>query len=111
MHPTDVDVTHISEPGSVEFSWHGHELFVVRWQGLIRVYKNACPHIGISLNFMPDQFFDPEKSFIICANHGALFRIEDGLCESGPCYREHLLQVPHEIREGWLWIDSSGLGS
>ncbi len=109
MQPTDIELTSIPEPGSLEFSWYGHELFVVRWQGLTRVYRNACPHIGISLNFMPDQFLDPEKNYIICANHGALFRIEDGFCESGPCYRDHLVHLPHEIRDGTLWVDSSQL--
>ena len=34
---------------------------------------------------------------ILCATHGALFRIEDGHCLSGPCVGESLTPLPVSI--------------
>ena len=58
---------------------------------------NACPHIGIPLEFQPDEFLDMEKRFIQCANHGALFEIETGDCIAGPCAGQALQAARFEI--------------
>lgn len=76
---------------------------VVR-DGQLRTYLNWCPHLGIDLNFMPDEFLDMDRQFLMCANHGALFEIETGECLSGPCQGESLVPVPHEIRDGDIWV-------
>lgn len=78
-------------------------LVVVRRDGLVHVYLNWCPHLGIELNFMPDQFLDSDSAFIMCANHGALFEIENGHCLSGPCSGDALIKVPHDIRGNEVW--------
>lgn len=48
-------------------------------------YKNECPHTLANLNWQKDIFLNLEKTHIQCSMHGALFRIEDGLCVWGPC--------------------------
>ena len=45
------------------------------------------PSSGIELNWMPDQFLESGGDLIICSTHGALFKIDDGLCISGPCQK------------------------
>ena len=65
-------------------------LFVVHHCGKFYAYKNHCPHTGISLNWQPDQFLDNSSQYIQCSTHGALFRINDGLCEWGPCLGKNL---------------------
>ena len=60
-------------------------VFVIRWQGELRAYENACPHAGVSLDWTPDRFFDRTGALLICALHGARFRPDDGLCVAGPC--------------------------
>ena len=60
-------------------------LFVVRKGDVLAAYRNSCPHTGAPLEWLPDQFFDLDNSFIQCAIHGALFRPEDGYCLRGPC--------------------------
>ena len=65
---------------------------------------NWCPHLGIELNFMPDQFMDEENTFIMCANHGALFEVESGNCLSGPCANECLKAVELEVRDGQICL-------
>lgn len=69
-------------------------LMAVRRGGRVFVYVNSCPHIGAPLDFLPGQFLDRERTHILCANHGALFRIEDGFCLHGPCAGKSLQAVP-----------------
>jgi len=60
-------------------------LVLVRRAGRLHAFVNACPHLGTPLNFLPDRFLDRERRHLLCATHGAIFRIEDGLCLRGPC--------------------------
>ncbi len=83
-------------------------IMVIRQGGTVHTYRNACPHIGTPLDFMPGQFLDKERAFILCSTHGALFRIEDGYCVSGPCAGGSLTQVKTTIREGAVYVDSDG---
>lgn len=80
------------------------QLAVVRKDGEVRAYVNSCPHIGAPLDYMPGQFLDVEKSFILCSNHGALFRIDDGMCVHGPCIGKALESVAIEIRDGGVFV-------
>ena len=93
----------ISEAASKGFLVDGKHLFAVKKNGEIFVYANHCPHLGIQLEFMPDQFLDMEGSLIQCAMHGALFRIEDGYCISGPCADQSLQSIPHQIKDDILY--------
>ncbi len=98
-------IDEIPEAGARGFNIDGHHLFAVKKHGNIRVYANHCPHLGIQLEFMPDQFLDMEGSLIQCAMHGALFRIEDGYCVSGPCVDQSLTALPFAVQDGdvyWL---------
>ncbi len=79
-------------------------LFVVKKDGLIRAYENRCPHTGVNLDWQPDQFLDATGTLIQCATHGALFRIEDGLCIHGPCVNQSLTPVPVREEGGELIV-------
>jgi nitrite reductase/ring-hydroxylating ferredoxin subunit len=81
------------------------QLFVVKKDGVISVFENSCPHLGIPLEMLPDQFFDIEKSFIQCSTHGALFEIENGLCVAGPCAGASLKQYQFETINGEIHIE------
>ena len=75
-------------------------LFVVRKGEVLAAYLDRCPHTGAPLEWLPDQFFDPDDSFIQCAIHGALFRPEDGYCVRGPCVGQSLQPIGIELVEG-----------
>jgi nitrite reductase/ring-hydroxylating ferredoxin subunit len=94
----------IPDPGSksvvLEHCAPALELFVVRNNGAVYVYENSCPHTGVPLDWMPDQFLDLDKSHIQCATHGALFRIDDGYCIAGPCSGDRLRALPARIEQG-----------
>lgn len=73
------------------------DLFAIKKDGGLYLYRNRCPHLGVALEWLPDQFLDRDGEFIQCATHGALFRVEDGLCISGPCSGESLQALPFRI--------------
>lgn len=79
-------------------------LFVVRRGEQIYAYHNRCPHTGVTLDWMPDQFLDITGKLIQCATHGALFRIEDGFCIHGPCVNRSLKAVAAQINNGMLEV-------
>ena len=74
------------------------KIFIIRKDGELRGYLNRCPHTGVNLDWLPDQFLDWEGEMIQCATHGALFRIHDGFCTYGPCAGQSLIPVTVEIR-------------
>ena len=64
--------------------------FLIYEDGEIYAYINRCPHVGVELNWQPDQFLSLDESSIQCSMHGAKFRIKDGFCHSGPCHGQSL---------------------
>lgn len=80
------------------------EVVLVRQHREVFAYRNHCPHLGIELNFQPDVFLDLDGRYIQCANHGALFQIEDGLCVYGPCQGQALQPLPIQLHEGVIYL-------
>ena len=79
-------------------------LLIVRQNDQAFVYVNVCPHTGAPLDFEPGQFMNFDHSFIMCAMHGAIFRIEDGFCIQGPCVGKSLTPIASEVRERQVWL-------
>ena len=105
-------VDEIKEPGSRVFRLgSGSEMravFVVRHGGRVVAYENSCPHTGSPLDWRPGGFLDIEKRHILCATHGALFRIEDGYCLAGPCAGQGLKPVAIAIDSGVICLSPEG---
>jgi nitrite reductase/ring-hydroxylating ferredoxin subunit len=78
------------------------DILLVRTRTGIFAYRNRCPHTGAPMEWEPDQFLDYSGTSIQCGIHGALFRIEDGYCVSGPCARQSLQRIAVIERDGWL---------
>ena len=74
-------------------------VFAVKKENQIYIYKNRCPHLGIELEWVEDQFLDSEGALIQCSTHGALFIIENGECVAGPCLGDALTKIPFTINE------------
>ncbi len=88
------------------------EIFVVRDANGLRAYRNACPHTGGPLDWTPGRFLTRDGKAILCATHGALFRIDDGYCLRGPCAGQSLTPVPVAVRDGLVVLagdDNGGL--
>ncbi len=100
----------ITEPGTREFSVGEGEWplrgFVVRYQGQLRAYVNSCPHLGVPLNYQPNEFFAPHEPLLQCSVHGALFVPHTGRCVSGPCIGRRLRELKIETIDGHLYLRS-----
>jgi nitrite reductase/ring-hydroxylating ferredoxin subunit len=68
------------------------------------IYRNACPHLGVPLDWAPGKFLNPDGTRIVCATHGAEFRISDGLCLRGPCKGQVLEAMPAQVVDGVLMV-------
>jgi nitrite reductase/ring-hydroxylating ferredoxin subunit len=94
----------IADPGSRGFELDEgtgcRAIFLVRRGATLAAYVNSCPHTGGPLDWVEDQFLDFDRRHILCATHGALFRIEDGHCLAGPCKGKGLTAVAVEVAEG-----------
>lgn len=81
-------------------------IFVIRWNGVLRGYRNSCPHLGTPLDWPENRFFDAEDRHLMCRTHGAMFRPEDGYCFEGPCSGRSLKPIAIEAKDGDLyWLD------
>jgi nitrite reductase/ring-hydroxylating ferredoxin subunit len=79
-------------------------LFAVHGPNGPVVYVNACPHLGVPLDWLPGRFLSPDGSLIVCATHGAEFRIDTGQCLRGPCRGEALTLGPSTVVDGTLMV-------
>lgn len=85
------------EDGDLRF-----EMFVQRRGEEFFAYENSCPHARLPLDFRPARFLDLEKENLFCVNHGARFRMEDGLCIRGVCEGKYLRPVDILIVDGMI---------
>ena len=98
----------IRDPGAKGFSL-SHEnrqldVMVVRSDGSLHAYLNSCPHTGVNLDWMPNEFLDGTGKHIQCSTHGAIFRIHDGFCIQGPCAGDSLTPVRTAVVEGGVFL-------
>jgi nitrite reductase/ring-hydroxylating ferredoxin subunit len=69
-------------------------LFVVRFQGQLHAWRNACPHVdGAAMAWRRDAYMNAAGTHIVCAAHGATFEPDSGRCVAGPCIGERLAPV------------------
>lgn len=80
--------------------WHGEPLraFALRFDGRVVAYVNRCVHVPTELDWMPGEFLDGDRRWIVCAVHGATYEPADGRCVGGPCGRGRLTAIRVEER-------------
>jgi nitrite reductase/ring-hydroxylating ferredoxin subunit len=74
---------------------------VVRRGAEVFGYVDSCPHAGWPLA-VADRYLTREKDLLVCSGHGALFRIDDGVCVAGPCDGAALNVWPVTVRDGMV---------
>lgn len=77
---------------------------VLRRGQKVYVYVNRCPHNRAPLDFTPGKFLNHDGAYILCSNHGALFRIQDGFCVAGPCAGDRLKAVETIVKDGAVYL-------
>jgi nitrite reductase/ring-hydroxylating ferredoxin subunit len=99
--------------GGAKGFWFGSDaarrgIFLIRRGDAVAGYVNSCPHRGTPLDWQPDRFLDVTGRLILCATHGALFRIADGYCVSGPCTGKRLAPVALARHEDAIHLIEEG---
>ncbi|MDP7651319.1 MAG: Rieske 2Fe-2S domain-containing protein [Rhodospirillales bacterium] len=98
----------VADGGSERFvaqvDGQARSVMAVRRGQQVFVYVNDCPHTGAPLDFTPGKFLNLEGTHILCTGHGALFRIEDGHCVSGPCVGDDLQALDAVVEDGAVWV-------
>jgi nitrite reductase/ring-hydroxylating ferredoxin subunit len=89
--------------GSREF-----EALLINYQGDLYAYVNRCPHTGITLDWVNNQFFSVDNRYLMCATHGAVFEPPTGECVWGPCLGLSLQSLPLEIDNGKFYARLPG---
>lgn len=102
-------INELPEHGALGFNLKGHgsdDLFIVRRGGVLRVYRNSCPHWpGSSMPWRKHAYLDSTGKFILCSGHGARFTIDDGVCIHGPCLGSTLEAIPLRVDDDHtIWI-------
>ncbi len=82
----------------------GFEIILVRVGERVLGYHNECPHAGRRLDWAPGRFLI-EKDHLVCAAHGAMFKLDSGFCTSGPCRGNGLVPVALRIEDGAVLLD------
>lgn len=94
----------VADPGARGFVFGAGtariEIFIVRRGRTVYGFRNTCPHAGTPLDMLPDRFLTQDGTLIVCATHGARFRIEDGTCVAGPCVGKALATLPLALEDG-----------
>lgn len=80
------------------------DVVVVRTAESFIAYVNSCPHQLTPLETFPGQFWNEDKSLLVCSTHGARFRVSDGVCVSGPCEGKRLTKMTISISEGSVFL-------
>jgi nitrite reductase/ring-hydroxylating ferredoxin subunit len=97
----------LDDPGALGFQFRDgdrlFQAFAVRRGAAVYGYIDRCPHAGWPLALEPDRFLTQDKAFILCAGHGALFRLQDGVCVAGPCAGKALRSWPLVVNDGLVF--------
>lgn len=106
MKTTLCSISDILDPGSKAFQLENNgqnlDIFIVHKDGGFHGFINRCPHTGVNLEWLEDQFLDSDQAFIQCATHGALFEIDTGHCIYGPCVGDSLTPIEIKISNNHL---------
>lgn len=84
------------------------EALLVNFDGTHFAYVNRCPHTGITLDWVNNQFFSSDNRYLMCATHGAVFEPPTGECIWGPCVGLSLQSLPIEIADGQIYAKLPG---
>jgi nitrite reductase/ring-hydroxylating ferredoxin subunit len=92
--------------------WRGEPVrgFALRFDGAVVAYLNRCAHVPSELDWVPGEFLDHERRYIVCATHGALYEPADGRCRAGPCGRGRLAAITVREADGRVyWYPSADI--
>lgn len=101
LGPGELVVVPAVLPGTIG----GSEVVVIRrHDGVLKAFLNQCAHVALTLDAGTRRFWNDDRTRLKCRHHGAEYRIDDGVCTSGPCVGLRLDPVLVEETKGWVSI-------
>jgi nitrite reductase/ring-hydroxylating ferredoxin subunit len=77
----------------------------LRYDSALIAYRNACPHMGIELDWDAARLMSRSGRYLQCTGHGALFDPATGRCVRGPCDGDFLAALPVRIDNDMVVLD------
>lgn len=80
-------------------------VILLRLPSGIVAYRNACPHMGIELDWQAERLLTRSGRYLRCTGHDARFEPASGLCVEGPCLGESLAALAVREQDGMVVLD------
>lgn len=90
--------------GETEEGYPREALVVRDAAGEVRAYLNECQHLPIPIDSGSGDYLSEDGQYLLCSTHGALYRLDDGMCIEGPCIGDALVPLPIELDDDGVWI-------
>lgn len=88
---------------NADIDGESESILLYRDDDQIQAWLNICPHAGRRLDYAPGKFLMQDGD-LVCAAHGATFRLDNGECVAGPCRGASLKAVPLRYVEGQVCL-------
>jgi nitrite reductase/ring-hydroxylating ferredoxin subunit len=79
-------------------------LVLLGGDGEPRAYLNRCRHLPIPIDGGSKRYLTERGEHLLCGTHGALYRLDDGVCVAGPCLHLALEKLPILEENGMLYL-------
>jgi nitrite reductase/ring-hydroxylating ferredoxin subunit len=89
---------------TVTYGQRESDAFVVRFRGRVFGYLNECGHVPAQLDWLPGEFFDDSKLYLVCSVHGALYAPDSGRCLGGRCQGKGLTTLAVDEVDGQVYL-------
>ncbi len=99
-------VSDVPDPGTLSVEVSGFSVLLVRVDGKLRVYVNACPHQYLPLDYRRDQVLSADHAVLRCSNHQAGFSVDTGEGVDGFGQGCNLDAIPVSIRPDGMIVIS-----
>lgn len=81
----------------------GVSLILTRRGDVVRAFRNRCTHADFPLQRADGRLIVQEGRYLVCAVHGASYRLDDGACAGGPCNGGALEPIAIIVRDGVIF--------
>lgn len=90
-----------------EESGEEDEVILTQLNGEVTGWINRCMHFQ-HIRLDKGSGAPKRNGELVCANHGALFEDDTGLCTHGPCEGAYLDSVEIEVQDGDVYLTDEG---